>query len=147
MKIDEKTILIVIIVAILGFFLWKSRADRNAAAKAAAGGDIPPTGPEPESRTSVDTHNYDSIIAGLGCTPVVTSYLHKKANEIGQTKIQGERGKWQWGTLAGIADRQASWGITFSQACVCMAIQYAAEGEHLISLDEETAYISAVRAM
>lgn len=147
MKIDEKTILIVIIVAILGFFLWKSRADRNAAAKAAGSGDIPPTGPEPESRTSVDTHNYDSIIAGLGCTPVVTSYLHKKANEIGQTKTQGTKGTWDWNSLEGIYTRQSYWGITFSQACVCMAIQYAAEYDHLISEDERDAYISAVRAM
>ena len=139
MKIDEKTILIVIIVAILGFFLWKSRADRNAAAKAASENGV--TGPV------VNTASYDSIIAGLGCTPVVASYLHKKANEIGQTKTKGTAGSWEWNSLSGIATRQSAWGITWSQACVCMAIQYAAESEHLISLDEETAYISAVRAM
>lgn len=72
MKIDEKTILIVIIVGILGFFLWKSRADRN---KAASGNGSMGAAPDP-----IDTSDVRKIVKALGMKPVLESSVLERAN-------------------------------------------------------------------
>lgn len=86
MKIDEKTILIVIIVAILGFFLWKSRADKKAAGNLS--GDVPPV--------VIDTSDVNAIIGALGLTPTQEGTVKSNANNVLynlKNKAEGEYAK------------------------------------------------------
>lgn len=146
MTIDKDKLLILGVVAVLGFFLWKSRrdseakriADENAAA--AAGNAF----------AGVDKYRVNSIVSALGLDPVVRETVSKQANWAISCKNNPNLTTDQKNWVKGIVSSAASNRITYEQQAVIEGLWVAyMSDEHCILKDPDSyeSYRSMVLSM
>ena len=108
MKIDKNTVLIVLIVAVLGFFLWKSRAAKKGQVYTEAVPQMP----------SVDKNRTSSIVSALGLSAAEREAVLGSANWAVYCKNNGTNSDW----VKSIANSASDDGVTFEQEAVISAL-------------------------
>ena len=126
MTIDKDKLLILGVVAVLGFFLWKSRRDSEAkrlAAEAAASG----------STFTGDRNSVNSIINALGLDATARQTVASQANwavacKNGYASKSDAQRKW----VDGISSKAQDSGITYAQQAVIEGLWVAFCGENVV---------------
>lgn len=109
MTIDKDKLLILGVVAVLGFFLWKSRKDTEAKNAAAAASKM-------TEKPVFDTGNVNAIVKALGLTPTQESIVLKQAYWCVYSRNNGG----EYGNT--VSEKAATLGITFSQMAVLQGL-------------------------
>lgn len=145
MKIDKNTVLIVLIVAVLGFFLWKSRRDSEAKrlaaenAAAAAGNAF----------AGVDKNRINSIVSVLGLDTTTKETVSRQANWaiscFSKPNLTTDQTNW----VKRIASDAKTNNITLEQQAVIEGLWVAFMSDDLIlrDIDSYERYRSMVLSM
>lgn len=100
MKLNKRTIIIVLIVAVVAWFIWK----KMKAATATANDSTP-------NVSGVDLDSVDSIIEAIGATSSEKTYIKRIEQKIADSPT------WQ----ASVATNAENNGLTYAQQVVCDA--------------------------
>ena len=128
MKIDKNTVLIVLIVAVLGFFLWKSSAAKKGQVSTEAAPQMP----------SVDKNRVYSIVGALGLDTATKETVTKQANWAISCYNNPSRTATQTDWVTGIARSAKASDITFEQQAVIEGLWVAFMGDNAILKDEDS---------
>ena len=134
MTIDKDKLLILGVVAVLGFFLWKSRRDSEAKriaaenAAAAAGNAF----------AGVDKNRINSIVGALGLDTTTKETVSRQANWAISCYNNPSRTTTQTDWVTGIARKAKASNITLEQQAVIEGLWVAFMGDDLILKDEDS---------